>query len=205
MTAVREPRTTGARPTDDQLLDAARAVFVERGFHATTMADISERANSTKPTLYAHFGGKDVLYDQLLRREAEVCRAHLFNAYAAAASLALREQTRADVTAFFEYAEGSAEGFELLFGARNGGTSISVRDELVESLVDQIAQRLMDFRAGTVGRTPTWREHQLAAMLVGSTITAAQHARSTGEDLQQAVRLASSFAIAALENLPPAR
>lgn len=166
------------------------------------MTDISDRANSTKPTLYAHFGAKDVLYEQLLRREAESCRRHLFEAYESAANLPLREQTRADVSAFFEYAQASPEGFELLFGARNGAVSIGVRDDLVDVLVVQVAQRLTDFRSQSTGRDPTWREHQLAAMLVGSTITAAQHARAMhGADLKQASKLASSFAIAALEDL----
>jgi Bacterial regulatory proteins, tetR family len=40
-----------ARPTDDQLLDAARAVFGVHGFRQATMEGIAQRAGSTKPTL----------------------------------------------------------------------------------------------------------------------------------------------------------
>lgn len=202
MSQGRAPRSSGARPTDDQLLDAALLVFSTQGFHASTMSEISDRADSTKPTLYAHFGDKDGLYARLLQREAELCRTHLFAAYANAAGLPLSEQTRADVEAFFDYAATRSLGFELLFGAQNGG-AVTTRDELVEALVTQIAQRLTDYVSRSTTSRPTWREHQLAAMLVGGTITAAQHARSEpGVDLDQACRLASDYAIAALKNLP---
>lgn len=202
MSPTRTSRSTGARPTDDQLLDAALEVFSTHGFHASTMSEVAGRADSTKPTLYAHFGDKEGLYGRLLRREAELCRAHLFSAYAAAAGLPLSEQTRADVEAFFDYAAIRSEGFELLFGSQNGG-AVDVRDTLVATLVGQIAQRLTDFVTRHPDSRPTWREHQLAAMLVGGTVTAAQHARSEpGVDIGQACRLAAEYAIAALKNLP---
>lgn len=202
MPQTRPRRTSGARPTDEHLLDAAREVFADQGFHAATMSDISERANSTKPTLYAHFGGKDELYASLLEREADRCRAHLFAAYEAAAGLGLRDQTRADVEALFEYVQAQPAGFELLFGHRNALTAAAARDALVDELSAHLAQRLTDFHARATGRPVTWVEQQLAAMLVGSAITAAQHAASVGGDLDRASALATSYAIAALENLP---
>ena len=202
MSPTRAPRSSGARPTDDQLLDAALLVFSTQGFHTSTMTEISDRANSTKPTLYAHFGDKGGLYARLLEREAGLCRQHLFAAYANAAGLPLSEQTQADVEAFFDYAATRSQGFELLFGAQNGGAA-AVRDELVEALVGQIAQRLIDYVSRGTGSRPSWREHQLAAMLVGGTVTAAQHAKSEpGVDFDQACQLASDYAIAALKHLP---
>ena len=202
MQQSRPRRTSGARPTDEHLLDAAREVFADRGFHAATMSEISEHADSTKPTFYAHFGGKDELYARLLGREAELCRTHLFAAYEAAAGLGLRDQTRADVEALFEYVRARPSGFELLFGPRNASTAAVVRDVLLEEIASHLAQRLMDFHTRTAGRPTTWVEQQLAAMLVGTAITAAQHATSVEGDLDRACALATSYAIAALENLP---
>ena len=201
MTQTQVARTTGARPTDDQLLDAARDVFADRGFHASSMAEIAEQANSTKPTLYAHFGGKDELYARVLLREANQCRTHLFDAYEAAATLGLRDQTRADVEALFTYVEEQPQGFELLFGPRNAGSAAGVRTTLLDDIASHLAQRLMDYRTGSVASAPTWSEQQLAPMLVGSAITAAQHARAVGADMPRASALASAFAIAALESI----
>ena len=49
-----------------QLLGAAQEVFVDRGYHATLMDDIAERAGVSKPVLYQHFPGKLELYVALL-------------------------------------------------------------------------------------------------------------------------------------------
>ena len=49
-----------------QLLDVARDVFAERGFHATSMDEIAEAAGVTKPVLYQHFPSKRALYVELL-------------------------------------------------------------------------------------------------------------------------------------------
>ena len=49
-----------------QLLDVARHVFSERGFHPTSMNDIAEAAGVTKPVLYQHFRSKRQLYLVLL-------------------------------------------------------------------------------------------------------------------------------------------
>jgi AcrR family transcriptional regulator len=44
------------------LLDAARAVFAERGFADSSVADVVERAGSSVGSLYHHFGGKSELF-----------------------------------------------------------------------------------------------------------------------------------------------
>lgn len=49
-----------------QVLEAARAAFVELGYYATAMDDIAERAGVSKPILYQHFSSKLELYLDLL-------------------------------------------------------------------------------------------------------------------------------------------
>ncbi|MEV5408940.1 helix-turn-helix domain-containing protein [Thermopolyspora sp. NPDC052614] len=44
------------------MLDAARAVFAERGFAEAGIADVVERAGCSVGSLYHHFGGKTELY-----------------------------------------------------------------------------------------------------------------------------------------------
>jgi AcrR family transcriptional regulator len=48
------------------LLDAARAVFVERGYHGTSLDAVSERAGLTKGAVYSRFGSKAELFLALL-------------------------------------------------------------------------------------------------------------------------------------------
>jgi AcrR family transcriptional regulator len=58
-TARQWSRTGQTRRT---LLDAAREVFVERGFAAASVAEVVARARSSVGSVYHHFGGKTELF-----------------------------------------------------------------------------------------------------------------------------------------------
>ena len=51
-------REAQRRFTRQHILDAARGVFIERGFMATSVEDIIERAGTSRRTFYAHFRSK---------------------------------------------------------------------------------------------------------------------------------------------------
>ncbi len=46
----------------NHLLEAATAVFLEKGFIQTLMSDISQRAGCSKGTLYSYFASKEALF-----------------------------------------------------------------------------------------------------------------------------------------------
>ncbi|MFT7580765.1 MAG: AcrR family transcriptional regulator [Myxococcota bacterium] len=52
----------------DQLIDAAEALFLDRGFRATGVDTILSRAGVAKMTLYNHFGSKETLVREVLDR-----------------------------------------------------------------------------------------------------------------------------------------
>ena len=51
-------RQQQAAATQEQLLDAARDVFAERGYQATTVGAITTRANTAHGTFYLYFRNK---------------------------------------------------------------------------------------------------------------------------------------------------
>ena len=51
-----------------QILDAALVEFSERGFAAARMDDIARRCGLSKGGLYAHFAGKEEVFEALLTR-----------------------------------------------------------------------------------------------------------------------------------------
>jgi AcrR family transcriptional regulator len=53
------------------ILDAAEAVFAERGFHGARIQDIAERARIAVGTVYNHFSDKDEILSALLDERTE--------------------------------------------------------------------------------------------------------------------------------------
>ena len=62
--------TTTATQTESRLLDAAEAVFAERGFRAATTAEIGRRAQVNKTLIHYYFRSKEGLYMAMMRRIA---------------------------------------------------------------------------------------------------------------------------------------
>jgi TetR/AcrR family transcriptional regulator, mexJK operon transcriptional repressor len=54
----------------DQIAAVAESVFLERGYAETTMQLIAERACASKETLYRHFGCKEALFSEVVRRRS---------------------------------------------------------------------------------------------------------------------------------------
>jgi AcrR family transcriptional regulator len=58
-----------AGEVDGRILDAARKVFLERGFEGASIDEIAEVARSGKPTIYARFRDKGALFTAVMRRD----------------------------------------------------------------------------------------------------------------------------------------
>ncbi|MDG4824083.1 helix-turn-helix domain containing protein [Asanoa sp. WMMD1127] len=59
-------RTAKARETRTRMLDAARELFVERGYGATTLAEVAEAAGVAVQTIYFTFGNKRALLKEMV-------------------------------------------------------------------------------------------------------------------------------------------
>jgi AcrR family transcriptional regulator len=66
--------TSSARAADTRrlLLDAARDAFETRGYRATTVADIVERAGTARGTFYLYFRNKEAVFYELMRELGEI-------------------------------------------------------------------------------------------------------------------------------------
>jgi AcrR family transcriptional regulator len=51
-----------AGAVEERILEAARKVFLERGFEGASIEEIAEAARSGKPTIYVRFPGKEALF-----------------------------------------------------------------------------------------------------------------------------------------------
>lgn len=63
---IRERKAREKRAKRRVILEAAKAVFFEKGFASATMDQIAESAEVSKGSLYLHFSGKEELYVSIL-------------------------------------------------------------------------------------------------------------------------------------------
>src|SRR6266850_688238 len=54
-----------------RILDAAQRVFLKRGYQSASLDEIAEAAPASKPTIYAHFPGKEALFEAVVARVIE--------------------------------------------------------------------------------------------------------------------------------------
>jgi AcrR family transcriptional regulator len=64
----RPPREL-AGEVEERILDAAKRVFLERGFEGASIDEIAEVARAGKPTIYARFPGKEALFAAVVARK----------------------------------------------------------------------------------------------------------------------------------------
>lgn len=70
VTAEAEGRRTRDRNRGERILEVARQLFSERGYHAVSIDDIGTAAGITGPGVYRHFGGKEEILVAVLDRAA---------------------------------------------------------------------------------------------------------------------------------------
>lgn len=112
--AKRLPRAVRER----QILDAAVAVFSQRGYHAASMDEISEVAGISKPMIYAYLGAKEELFAACIQREAT----RLVEAISVVVdeSLPPREQLWRGIQGFFTFVAENRDSWRVLH--RQAGT-----------------------------------------------------------------------------------
>src|SRR5215475_11693621 len=57
--------------TRERILDAAEALFADRGFEGAALRDVAARVGIRTPSLYNHFPSKEALYAAVLERVVE--------------------------------------------------------------------------------------------------------------------------------------
>ena len=69
MKAMEKPPKKRARRESriEAIQAAAEAVFLERGYEATSLDAVARRANASKATIYAHFGSKLGLFEAIIQ------------------------------------------------------------------------------------------------------------------------------------------
>jgi AcrR family transcriptional regulator len=101
-----------------QLIEVARGLFAERGYEATSIEEIAQRANVSKPVVYEHFGGKEGLYAVVVDREMETLLEMITSSLSTTRS---RYRVQQVALALLTYMEERPDGFRILVRGRSVG------------------------------------------------------------------------------------
>ena len=95
-----------------QLVEVGREIFARRGYEATSMEEVSARADVSKPVVYEHFGGKEGLYAAVVDGEM----AQLLERFETALSSGgqPRELLERAALVLLDYIEDDTDGFRVL-------------------------------------------------------------------------------------------
>ncbi|WP_280261843.1 TetR/AcrR family transcriptional regulator, partial [Nocardia wallacei] len=122
-----------------QLIEIGRALFAERGYDATSIEEIAQRAQVSKPVVYEHFGGKEGLYAVVVDREMSTLLDMITSSLTQNRSRVRLEQV---ALALLTYMEERTDGFRILMRDQPVSAAEGTYSSLLNEAVNQVAHIL---------------------------------------------------------------
>jgi AcrR family transcriptional regulator len=192
-----EERRTG-------ILDAALAVFSQRGYHDASIDEIAGEAGVSKALIYEHFASKQELYAELIARNARDLTQRVAGALSGVDIASTADRLATGLEAFFAFVEERRDAWRMLFRDAADPESSAVLDRMVEQVTAEVTVLIsQDPGAREVARVGDERSLRLLAeMLVGGAQSMANwwtdHPETSRAHL---VEIAMDFAWLGLERL----
>jgi AcrR family transcriptional regulator len=152
------PKRERGRVRVAAILDAAAAVFAEKGYDGATMTEIAARADTAIGSLYRFFPTKEVLAEALLARFGERVMATLDALAARAAALAPAALAEALVDLKFGLRPDRAAAFVLVDASGDGMNRRLLLREVMR-------QRLAAILMAATGSLPRAKAEAMAVLL----------------------------------------
>jgi AcrR family transcriptional regulator len=201
-------------PTDDpavedaprrgRILWALASCMADKGYQATTIADIARVARVSKTVVYAHFQDKEHCLLELYTRANDNVLATVRQAQdaARAAGLPWRDRLRAGITAYLEaLAAGPAVAWAALIEVQAAGrAALALRRGVIDRYVDllvEVAEGLAAEHPGEV--RPVSRDLVLAAVGGINELILARVERGEAERITEDVDAATATVVGLLE------
>lgn len=206
-TASHEPATTR-----QQLLEAAAAVFAQRGFDSATVREICERAGANVASVNYHFGDKETLYAEVLKYALHRANEKFPPGRGLKPGATVEERLRAFVHSFLlRIFEEGPQAWHGKLMMREMVKPTAALDALVEAEIRPMAERLQRIIREILGRKASAAEIRLSAMSVVSQILFYHHCRPVitrifpdakfgPRDLERLADHITEFSLAALQH-----
>ena len=169
-------RQERAAATQAQLLEAAREVFAERGYQATSVAAITDAASTAHGTFYLYFRNKEDVFAQLMASAMDELYRHTLTELDPEKHLYDPDVARERVAGFLRVAEANGRLWRALLEAilvspTVEATWLGVRAKFCEGLADRL--RIYQSRGEFRDLDPNLVAASLAGMLEWHVFTAA--------------------------------
>jgi AcrR family transcriptional regulator len=142
--AKRGPGRPRAQPLEDQrrqVLDAARSVFAQHGYHGATIEAVARGSGTPRPTVYELFGSKDDLFRAVMDDAADRVVSRLSASFTESEGWDLEQFVRHNFAAVFELFEHDRDAVTVLLNAEHGSEDrpTSAPDRVRLGVLQQIA------------------------------------------------------------------
>jgi AcrR family transcriptional regulator len=119
--------------------EIGRALFAERGYDATSIEEIAQRAQVSKPVVYEHFGGKEGLYAVVVDREMSMLQDRITSSLTQNRSRIRLEEV---ALALLTYIEERTDGFRILVRDQPAAAAEGRFSSLLSEATSQVAHIL---------------------------------------------------------------
>jgi AcrR family transcriptional regulator len=139
-TAQRRAREKARR--QQEILEAAREVFFEKGIHRATVDDVAAQAEISKGTVYLYFQSKESILAHLLLEGLSILLSQLEAAYAPKEPLSAEKHLRQLVEAYWQFSQTYPDYFRLLMALDRGRFRERVSAEVYQDILTESTRGL---------------------------------------------------------------
>jgi AcrR family transcriptional regulator len=139
-TAQRRAREKARR--QQEILEAAKEVFFEKGIHRATVDDVAAQAEVSKGTVYLYFQSKESILAHLLLEGLSILLSQLKAAYASQEPLSAEKHLRQLVEAYWQFAQTHPNYFRLLMALDRGRFRERVSEEIYQQILTESTRGL---------------------------------------------------------------
>lgn len=120
-----------------EILDAARQEFFERGFHGPTVDDVAARAQVSKGTIYLYFASKEDILAHLLLEGLDVLLAQMASVGSCQSPASPQPALRALANAYLDFCRSYPNYFRLIMAFDRGRFEELIAHDLYQEILDK--------------------------------------------------------------------
>jgi TetR/AcrR family transcriptional regulator len=134
-TAERRAREKAQRR--QEILNAARQEFFERGFHRPTVDDVATRAQVSKGTIYLYFESKEEILAHLLLEGLDLLLKDMETSYDPESTPSAETALQALVDTYLNFCQSHPNYFRLIMAFDRGRFEESISPDLYQEVLNQ--------------------------------------------------------------------